>query len=81
MKKKMTVDFDHEAGYAIVKCDWAETFNATNWEYWVDKAKAIIGVGCLSGIIYDNYEQVSPTTVALRFEINQSTSKGESNEV
>lgn len=80
MKKKMIVDFDHEAGYAIIKCDWAETFTDTNWEYWIEKAKMIIGVGCLSGIIYDKFEQVSPTSVALRFVINQ-TAKGEQNEI
>lgn len=77
MKQKLTVEFDHEVGYAIIKCDWSERWAAQNWDYWVEKIKPIIGVGCFHGILYDKWEQVAPTTISLRYKKIEQEIKGD----
>lgn len=69
MKKKLSVEWDDDAGYAIVKIDWADRFAPANWKFWTDKVKHIIGVGNLSGILCDDPEIISPTTAVIRYTI------------
>lgn len=77
MKQKVSVEFDHELGYAILKCNWAETWIDQNWDFWFERIKPIIGVGCLEGVLYDKWEKVGPTTISIRYKRIEREIKGD----
>lgn len=81
MKKKMSIEFDHDAGYAIVKIDWADGFAPANWRYWTEKAALVIGVGNLGGVLYEEPEIVSPTTAVIRYTLLDNALKEEADAI